>query len=79
MQSAQSTYLTGDIMAQVQLNLTLPDDKITDVIAALQSYYNAPAATPEQIIVLLEGEVKTRIRNAYVEYMRNRMYDINLG
>jgi hypothetical protein len=65
-------------MAQVQLNFTLPDDKITDVIEALRAYYNVPTATAEQLIILLENEAKTRVRNAYVAYMRSKVYDISL-
>jgi hypothetical protein len=32
-------------MAQAQLNITLPDDKLTDIVAALRQYYNVPGAT----------------------------------
>jgi hypothetical protein len=65
-------------MAQAQLNITPPDDKLTDIVAALRQYYNVPGATTQQLIVLLENEAKTRIRNAYVAYMRSKPYDISL-
>jgi hypothetical protein len=65
-------------MAQVQLNLTLPDDKLTDIVAALRATFNVPGATTQQLIALLEADVKTRIRNSYVGYMRSKVYDMNL-
>ena len=65
-------------MAQVKLNLVLPDDKITDIVEALRTLYNVPNATQQQLINLLENEAKTRIRNAYVAYMRSKVYDISL-
>lgn len=65
-------------MAQAQLNITLPDDKLPDIVAALRQLYNVPGATQGQLIALMENDVKTRIRNAYVAYMRSKPYDISL-
>ena len=65
-------------MAQVQLNIVLPDNKITDVVEAVRAYDNVPTATQQEIKNLLENEAKTRIRNAYVAYMRSKVYDISL-
>jgi hypothetical protein len=65
-------------MAQAQLKITLPDDKLTDIIAALRQLYNQPNATQAQLIALMENDVKTRVRNAYVAYMRQKSYDISL-
>lgn len=65
-------------MAQAQLNITLPDDKLTDIIEAERARFNVPNATVEQLIALLENEVKTRIKNSYVAYMRAKPYDLDI-
>lgn len=79
MTPVKSCFLTQDnAMAQAQLNITLPDDKLTDIVASLRALYNAPNATQQQLIALMENDVKTRIRNAYVTYMRQKAYDISL-
>jgi len=63
----------------VQFNVNLPDDKLADIVEGMRALYNAPGANGEQIIALIEGDIKTRIRNAYVDYMRKRPYDLDLG
>jgi hypothetical protein len=63
----------------VNFQVTLPDDKLADIAAGLRLLYNAPGANQEALVAFIEEDIKTRIRNAYINYMRNRAYDLDLG
>jgi hypothetical protein len=60
------------------LTINFPADKQADIVAALRDHFKAPNATPQQLITLLETDVKTRVRNIYVNYMRQKSYEVSL-
>lgn len=61
-----------------QITINLPPDKRADILDALRENYGVPAATQAELFNIIEGEVKSKVKTIYRDYMRKQQYDVNL-
>jgi hypothetical protein len=61
------------------LNFTIPADKQADVIAALREKYGVPAATTNELIALLEADLKADLTRLYQAYMKRKTYNVSFN
>jgi hypothetical protein len=59
------------------LNFNIPADKQADVIAALKEKYGVPAATTNQLIALMERDLKAELTRLYQAYMKRKTFDVS--
>jgi hypothetical protein len=57
------------------LKFTIPANIQQDVIDALRDKFQAPEATQDQLIEMMEAELKEDLKQTYLEYMRSKKYD----
>ena len=59
------------------LNFNIPPAAQADVIAALREKYGVPAATPAQLIALMEADLKADLTKLYRDYMKRKQFDVS--
>lgn len=62
-------------MADFSIPITVPDDKVADLIDALNGAWNAPGApdmTPAQLRAELKRRIEDQLRRIYTVHMRDK-------
>jgi hypothetical protein len=59
------------------LNFNIPADKQADVLAALREKYGVPGATANEIIALMEADIKADLTRLYQNYMKRKQFDVS--